>query len=368
MKGLFDTIGIGKMSLRNRFVRSATFDGCADENGLVTDRQIELFSRLAEGGVGLIISGITYVHPGGQLAQLQSSISRDECTSGLKELTAAVHKRGAKIAVQLFHGGRIAAGFLNARNELAIAPSYRKDDPYFKGEYRPMTEEEIREVISSFGEGARRAGEAGFDAVQIHGAHGFLFSQFLSPYTNHRRDEWGGTLENRLRIHREVYRDIRKKVGNDFPILIKIGVQDGFSGGLEFTEGKEAARHLADLGYDALEISLGLRGKGFEESEFRTRIDSLDREAYYRSWCREIKRETGALTMVMGGLRTYKLMEEIIQNEEADFISISRPLIREPGLINDWKNGDARRPECISCNQCLESVRKGQGVQCTQKT
>ena len=346
------------MDLRNRFVRSATYDGCADKN-YVTEKQMSLYTTLAEGGVGLIITGITYVHNNGQISKFQNSISSDEFISGFKRLTSAVHDRGAKIAVQLFHAGR-EARFPKSSDRVPIGPSFLEKDPYFKAEYRAMTENEIWEVVRAFGDGAKRAREAGFDAVQIHGAHAYLLSQFLSPYTNRRQDEWGGSLENRLRIHREIYRDIRQKVGEDYPVLIKIGVQDGFPGGLEFSEGKLAAKYLAELGFDALEISQGLRGPSDEDTEFRTKINVLDREAYFRNWCRQIKNQVEVPVMMVGGLRTFKLMEEIIQNKEADFISLSRPLIREPGIINDWKRGDHHRAKCISCNECFESLIKGQ--------
>lgn len=276
MSILFDPVKIGNMALRNRFVRSATYDGCADSTGHVSEKQIELFSDLAAGGVGLIVTGITYVQPLGQRFSAQGSIAGDDCIPGFKRLTAAVHDRGAKIAVQLFHAGRERTLSFTAGGEEALAPSFVNNDPYFNGgKYRPMTEDEIREIVRAFGDAARRAREANFDAVQIHGAHGYLPSQFLSPYTNHRSDDWGGSLENRLRFHYELYSEIKEKVGADYPLLIKIGVQDGFPGGLEFREGKQAAQFLARCGFDALEISLGLRGQGYETTEFRTGINRL---------------------------------------------------------------------------------------------
>lgn len=359
---LFEPTKIKNMDLGNRFVRSATYDGCADK-GYVTEKQVNLYETLAEGGVGLIITGITYVHNNGQISKFQNSISSDEFIPGFKRLTCAVHDRGAKIAVQLFHAGR-EARFPKSSNRIPIGPSFLEKGLYFKAEYRAMTESEIWEVVRAFGDGAKRAREAGFDAVQIHGAHAYLLSQFLSPYTNRRLDEWGGPLENRLRIHCEIYQDVRQKVGEDYPVLIKIGVQDAFSGGLEISEGKLAAKYLAELGFDALEISQGLRGPSDEDTEFRTKINTLDREAYFRNWCRQIKNQVDVPVMMVGGLRTFKLMEEIIQNKEADFISLSRPLIREPGIINDWKIGDYHRSKCISCNECFESLIKGKTLEC----
>ena len=364
---LFKPEKIKNMELRNLFVRSATYDGCADKKGHVTEKQMDLFTTLAEGGVGLIITGITYVHENGQISKFQNSISSDESIPGFKRLTSAVHDRGASIGVQLFHAGR-EARFSRSSNRVPIAPSVLEGDPHFEAQYRAMTGDEIWEVVRAFGDGAKRAREAGFDAVQVHGAHAYLLSQFLSPYTNRRQDEWGGSLENRLRIHREIYWDIRQKVGEDYPVLIKIGVQDGCPGGLEFSEGKLAAKYLAGLGFDALEISQGLRGAGEEDTEFRTKINTLDREAYFRNWCLQIKNEVDVPVMMVGGLRTFELMEEIVQNKEADFISLSRPLIREPGIINEWKRGNHHRAKCISCNECFESLLKGKTLECVQES
>lgn len=362
---LFGPAKIKNLELRNRFIRSATYDGCADD-GYVTDKQVNLYITLSEGGVGLIITGITHVHNSGQISKFQNSIAGDDFIYGFKRLTAAAHKWGAKIAVQLFHAGR-EARFPKSIDRVPIAPSFLEADLYFKGIYRAATEDEIWEIVRAFSDGARRAREAGFDAVQIHGAHAYLLSQFLSPYTNRRDDEWGGNFKSRLRLHREIYQDIRRKVGEDYPVFIKVGVQDGFPGGLEFSEGKLAATFLAELGFDALEISQGLRGQSYEDTEFRTKINSLNREAYYRSWCAEIKKKVDVPVVMVGGLRTFQLMEEIVRNKEADFISLSRPLIREPSIINDWKSGDRHRAECISCNKCFDGLRRGETLRCIQQ-
>ena len=364
MNFLFEPVKIGNVEIKNRLVRSATFEGCADRKGHVSDIHIDIIEKLANGGVGLIITGIVYVHPSGQISPFQSSIYRDGHIPGLKRLTSAAHDNGAKIAIQLHHGGREAARFLKTKNELAFAPSSIGNDPYFQQPSRTMGDEDIREIIRSFGDAARRAMEAGFDAVQLHGAHGYLISQFLSPYTNRRTDDWGGSLEKRLHFLRSVYEDIRSKVGENYPVFIKIGIEDGVPGGLEFEEGKLAAQAVAGWPFDALEISQGLRGLVYDKTEFRTRINHIDREAYFRDWCREVKRLVHVPTMMVGGLRSIELMEEIVQNGEADFISLSRPLIREPGIVNDWKQGDRRRAACISCNKCLEALRKGQALHC----
>jgi len=358
---------IKNMALRNRFVRSATYDGCADRTGHVSEKQITIFEGLSDGGIGLIVTGITYVHDSGQISSLQNSIASDDCIPGFKGLTATVHDRGAKIALQLFHAGRERARFYKAKDEKTVAPSLIENDPSFAEGYRAITEDEIWDMIWAFGDAAKRAREAEFDAVQLHGAHGYLLSQFLSPFTNHRGDDWGGSLENRLRFHREIYRDIRKKVGNDYPVLIKIGVQDAFPGGIEFDEGKLAAQLLAQWGFDALEISQGLRGRLYEGTEFRTKINTLDREAYFRQWCREIKSCINAPVMMVGGLRTFELMEEVVQKGDADFISLSRPFIREPGIVNQWKRGNHHRATCVSCNKCFEALIKREALHCVQQ-
>ena len=367
MSVLFDSVNMGSMTLRNRFVRSATYDGCAEKNGHVSQNQLRMYEELARGGVGLIITGITYVHPSGQISPFQNSLASDDCVPGFRKLAQAAHQQGAKIAVQLFHAGRETGKVLRPERKQAIAPSWVTDDPNFQAPHRAMTEEEIWEIVGAFGDASRRAREAGHDAVQLHAAHGYLLSQFLSPYTNRRVDQWGGDLENRLRLHREIYRDIRAKVGKDYPVLVKIGVADSFPGGLEYHEGKRAAQYLVEWGFDALEISSGLRGVGYENTEFRPGINQLEREAYFRGWCRDIRRSVNVPVMMVGGLRSVELMEQVIQNQEADFVSLCRPLIREPKIINDWKNKDRHRATCISCNKCFDALLKGEPLHCVQE-
>lgn len=363
MSILFEPSQIKTIPLRNRFVRSATYDGMASTDGQVSASQIKLVSDLAAGGVGLIIHAITYVHPSGQVSSFMNSLAGDEYISGMQNLAEAAHEHGAKIAVQLYHGGR-EARFVKTKKQLPVAPSVVTDDPYYKGNYREITENEINEVINAFGQAARRARQAGFDAVQIHGAHGYLFSQFLSPFTNRRTDNWGGSLSNRLRLHREVYREIRHHVGKDYPVLIKLGVEDGFAGGLTLAEGIQAAQILADTGYDCLEISSGVRGAKYEDMEYKTKINKPEREGYFRNWARKIKKLVNVPVMAVGGLKSVDMMEEMIQKKEADFISLCRPLITEPGLINAWSKDPKRKPRCVYCNKCLEELHQGIPLHC----
>ena len=356
MRSLFEADRIGDLVIPNRFVRSATADYLDDDRGFVTQKKIDLYARLADGGIGLIITGTaTVYHLPGMRWPKTSYITEEDSIPHFRRLTEAVHARGSKIAVQLFHDGIEEGALLKDRGVEALAPSVLVEDPR---PHKAMTEEEIWVLIRAFGDGARRAREAGFDAVQVNGAHGYLFSQFLSPHTNRRKDDWGGSLENRLRFHHEVLRAIRPKVGEDYPVLIKLGVEDAIPSGLKFMEGKEAARRMAEWGFDALEISGGIRGAVEQQSESRPDIHTVEEEAYFRSWAREIKQVVNVPVVMVGGLRSYEVCEDIVQKGEADFVSMSRPFIREPGLVADWARGDRHRATCTSCNQCSDRLEE----------
>lgn len=324
-----------------------------------------MFRDLAAGEIGLIITGMTAIHQSDYIRPTQNHLSDDRYIPAYKEMTALVHEKGAKIAVQLAHMGRERGKFLQESAERAIGVSFIPADPYCETvHYREMTEDEIWEIVEAFGTAARRARDAGFDAVQIHGAHAFLVAQFLSPYTNRRTDEWGGTLENRLRFHSEVYKAIRRNVGADYPVLIKLGVEDGFPGGLQFSEGLKAASILAEVGFNALEISQGLRGTPFEQTEFRTNLDTIEREAYFRTWAAEVKKAVKVPVMMVGGIRTPELMAQMVENGEADFISLCRPFIREPDLINKWQRTGFCPTRCVSCNTCIQTLKNGDFLHC----
>ncbi len=362
---LFEPFQIKNLKIPNRFVRSATYDGSAGKNGRVSERQMNLYKELALGKVGLIVTGIAFVHAAGRISPTQNSIAYDDDIAGLSRLTRMVHDLGAKIALQVFHAGREAGKIYRKRP--ALAPSFVADDPLFTAPHRSMDEDEIKQVIEAFGDAAGRARAAGFDAVQIHGAHAYLLSQFLSPFTNRREDKWGGTLENRLRLHREIIRAIRSKVGMDYPVFMKLGLEDCFNGGLEFQEGLAAAEILARDGLDAIEISSGLRGRGYKHTEFRTGINRSDREGYFRDWCRQVKSRVNIPVIMVGGLRSFDVVEGVVRDGIADLVSLSRPLIREPNLVARWKEGDRTRATCISCNRCMDALLEAKPFGCYYK-
>ncbi len=305
---LFEPVTIGSLPLKNRFVMSAAADNLSGEEGEVTDAQIARYTELAAGGVGLIISGGITVHLTGMSHPGSPTLADDGAVPGWKNLTAAVHERGGKAAAQLVHSGVWTSRYQNTLGRKGIAPSILPADCYYlnrgwmtAGRYRKATDDDLELIIAAFGAAARRAKEAGFDAVQLHGAHDSLLSQFLSPHTNRRNDRWGGPVENRSRLHRELYREIRKQVGEDYPVIIKLGVEDGFDGGLVLSEGAAAASILAGEGFDAIEVSLGLQGKLFQGTVLRTGIDSVEKEAYYRHWSREIKKSVPFPSSWWGG-------------------------------------------------------------------
>ncbi|MCB2227595.1 MAG: NADH:flavin oxidoreductase [Desulfarculaceae bacterium] len=365
MDRLFAPYDLKGISLANRLVRSATFDNSGRGSGKVSDRQLELYGDLARGQVGLIVSGIILAHESGRVALRQNSLANDECVADLARMTEVVHAQGSKVAAQLFHAGREASRFRAfTQGEPAWAPSLLEHDPYFEHPHRAMPAEEIEAVVAGFGAAARRAREAGFDAVQVHGAHAYLFAQFLSPHTNRREDQWGGGLEGRLRLHLEVLAAIRAQVGPDYPVMIKLGLADGFTGGLEFDEGLEAAQRLAEAGYDCIEVSQGLRGADYSETEFRPEDKKAPVQGYFRAWAAAVKERVAVPVIAVGGLRTPQACAEALAQGQADLVALSRPLISEPGLVARWQDGDHARARCISCNKCMETILQGKPLSC----
>ncbi|MBI1987158.1 MAG: NADH:flavin oxidoreductase [Nitrospinae bacterium] len=356
MDWLFRSGKIGNLELKNRFVRSATGECLAAADGQVTDALVSLYTDLAKGGVGLIITGVTFVHESGRSGYKMPGLHRDEMIPGWQRLVSQVHAYGAKIAPQLFHCGRQ----MQSDSAQAFPPMAPSPIAYKRSGITPreMTEEQIWEMIGAFAEAARRAGEAGFDGVQLHGAHGYLISQFLSPYSNRRTDRWGGNFENRQRFVREVYQRIRGVVGQDYPVFIKMNVDDFVEGGLTLEETRETAKRLSDLGMDAIEISGGM----LELTIWKCMvpgIKSTEQEAYFLPYAEAIKSEIHCPLILVGGMRTPARMEEILRQNKADFISLCRPFIREPDLVNKIQQGQQESVTCISCNKCMRLLDKG---------
>jgi 2,4-dienoyl-CoA reductase-like NADH-dependent reductase (Old Yellow Enzyme family) len=229
-----------------------------------------------------------------------------------------------------------------------------------------MTTQDIREIVDAFAGAARRAKSAGFDGVQVHSAHGYLLSQFLSPIYNRRRDEYGEDVRNRARIHLEIYDAVRQAVGKDYPILIKMNCRDFAENGLSLEDSVQIAGLFAGAGFDAIELSGGLLTNK-ELSPCRPGINSVDKEAYFKEEARVFKQEVGIPLILVGGVRSIEVAEQLIADGVADYISMSRPFIREPDLVNRWKAGDRSRSSCKSDNLCFRPGLKGEGIYCVPK-
>ena len=354
---LFAPYRIGDLELRNRFVRSATWDGSADASGAATDMSVDIFRELAAGGVGLIVPGYIFVSPLGQAMHGQYGIHTDEMIPGLRRVVDAAHEGGAAIAAQIVHAG-INSHYLPPQGVTVLAVSSRADT---KAAHREMTDEDIEGIISDFASAAVRAREAGFDAVQLHGAHGYLMTQFLSPLFNRRTDKWGGSPENRRRFHLEVTRRVRRATGTDFPLLIKLGIQDDDPQGLSLAEGIETARQLVDAGIDAIEVSGGVGGS------IRTPKEGTPESPYFREQSAALKREVNVPVIEVGGIRSLEMAQSIVDNGDADLISLCRPLIRQPDLLLRWQKGDREPSRCVSCNRCFGIIMRQERLECAQE-
>ncbi|MEA3358622.1 MAG: NADH:flavin oxidoreductase [Thermodesulfobacteriota bacterium] len=362
MSKLFENSSINGMNLPNRFVRSATWEGMATTDGAVTPKLIETITNLAIGGVGLIISSHAYVSPEGQGSPWQLGMYKDELIDGLKALTAAVHKNGGKIVMQLAHAGNFARKNLINRPPLIVSNL----DDSAKSPQKEMTSQEIQRIVIAFAKAAQRAQSAGFDGVQIHSAHGYLLSQFLSPLYNKRQDKYGGNIQNRVKIHLETYEAVRNSVGHDYPVLIKMNCEDMGKNGLSPEGFLQAAKMFANVGFDAIELSGGITRAG-KFSPIRTGINSEDKEAYFKKYAHLLKKEINVPLMLVGGIRSFEVADRLITEGVADYISMSRPFIREPGLINRWKSGDRQKAKCVSENSCFDPGMNGKGIYCVTK-
>ncbi len=352
---LFTPVRIGSATSPNRFVRSATQDFMATDEGEVTDRQVDLFSRLAEGEIGLIISGHAFVEPLGKASPRQLAVHNDRFIKGLSRIAAAVHRLPSKIFLQIAHAGRQTREKLCGSTPVSPSAVY---DPASKVMPRELSAGEIEALIEAFVQAARRAREAGFDGVQLHAAHGYLLSAFLSPHTNRRQDEWGGPLESRARVLVEIMKGIRTLNGRGFPVIAKLNSTDFLDGGLTVEESVGAAVILDSAGIDGIEVSGGTAeaGRGSIWAGLRSEED----EGYFVAAASRVKAAVRVPVFGLGGIRTFAVAERFVREGRVDMISLSRPLIRDPYLVKDFREGRISRSECISCNKCMNP----RGIRC----
>ena len=360
MSALFETTAIRGMALANRFVRSATYEGMAAEDGACTDPLIDKMADLAEGGVGLIITSHAFVSPEGRARPRQLGIHEDAMVAGLRKMTGAVHARGGRIAVQLAHAGAQADPGVTGLDALGPSVLEKPDGTVV----RAMGAAEFSRIAEAFGQAARRAKEAGFDGVQIHAAHGYLLSQFLSPHFNRRTDAYGGSLENRARLLLEVTGRVRAAVGDRLAVLVKINSDDFIEAGFRPAEMVQVSRLLEGAGVDAIEISGGTVLSGDKIPSRIGAVKTGEDEVYYREAARAFKRAVKIPLILVGGIRSLPVAGGLIAEGLADYIALSRPLIREPHLVRLWQAADASRSACISCNRCYRPVLRGDGISC----
>jgi len=347
------------MKIKNRFVRSATYEAMADLDGKAIDQLLDCMAQLAQGDVGLIITGHAHVTREGQAGPKQMGIYSDDMIDSLNQVTSVVHKNGGLVAVQLAHAGK------NGIGKDAYAPLAPSD--IFKEEVKKasaMTLDDINKTVKAFGDAADRAVKAGFDAVEIHAAHGYLLSQFLSPHYNKREDEYGGILENRARFLIQVYEEIRQRVGASFPIMVKINSEDFLENGMTVAEMITVCKMLEHRGMDAIEMSGGTFESGKLIPSRAGTSKSEDREVYYREAAQSFKKEIGIPLILVGGFLSYTIAQDAVISGIADYVALSRPLIREPHLVKRWESGDQKKARCISCNKCFSTLFTKEALHC----
>lgn len=362
---LFTPKKINKLEIKNRFIRSATNERMATEEGKITEQLINYYCKLAKGEIGLIVTGNAYTLKDGKSSPGTIAIYDDNYISNLRKLTKKVHAYGAKIAIQLNYAGARSPSSLIGK--IPSAPSSVRNPLFGNVLPRSLKTDEIEGIISSFGAAAERAQEAGFDAVQILGAHGYLISQFLSPLTNKRTDEWGGSLSRRTRFAVRVYQNIRNAVGPDYPVFMKIGLADIEERGLNVSNGCQIVSLLSSMRMDAFEISCGITVK---RESILTNILRENDEAYFLPFADAAKKITTYPLILVGGIRSVRVMVRLINSGVCDFIAMRRPFIKEPDLVNKIMMGKAEKAFCTSCNlYCIgtEATIKTTPIKCLQK-
>ncbi len=322
-KKLFDRVKLGKMELKNRLIRSATWEGLADEKGHFPDTLYRTYEALAKGGVGAIITGFTSVADDDHYFSGMARLSNDALIPEHQRLTEICHAESCPVIVQIALGEYVGG----------VESDY-------------MSDADIRQVISLFVNAAIRADKAGYDGVQIHAAHGFFLSRFISPAFNHRKDEYGGTSKRRGKLLTEIIRGIREKAPR-LHITMKINSSDFMHGGLTSEESMSICRLCADAGIDSIEVS----GNGTSVSGIRAGIN----EAYFAKFAIALAETAGIPVILVGGHRSVENMEKVLDAGNIDFLSLSRPLIREPDLPNRWMHGNKAPSSCVSCNMCYHT-------------
>jgi 2,4-dienoyl-CoA reductase-like NADH-dependent reductase (Old Yellow Enzyme family)/thioredoxin reductase len=357
MKNLFSPFTIKNISLRNRTVMPALASFLIEDDGSITDKTVEHYRMRASGGVAMVITEACSVAPEGIVSPHQARIYDDRFIEGLSKVANIIKSEGAIAGVQIHHGGRQTSA--RVINRKPFAPS-NLPCPTIRGEVEPLSIDGIQEIVAKFGEAASRALEAGFDLIEIHGAHGYLINQFLSGFSNIREDEYGGDTKKRTRFAVEVIREVRKRVGDEFPISFKISAQEFVPGGLTVEESIKIVKTLAEEGIDLVQVSAG----NDATPEWICQPMFME-QACLADSAGAIKKEIGIPVMAVGRINDPLLADRIIGEGKADLVCFGRGLLADPEMPRKASEGrldDIRK--CIACNTCMESIfRKGR-VEC----
>lgn len=342
---LFAPISIGSMTVKNRLLMPAmSINFGVDADKYVTDQLTHYFVARAEGGAGMMLVGGGAIRPDGVEAPDLPALWDDGCIPALQKMTAAVRPFGAKFGMQLMHGGR------QCMHKIKVAPSAIPAPALAKGTPRELPISEIREMVEAFGDSARRCKEGGFDFLEIHAAHGYLINQFMSPNANKRTDEYGGSFENRIRFLMEIFRDMKKKVGNDFPVGVRINGEDYIKDGWNLTEALDLAVILEKEGADYLHVSAGVYG-----SKELTIPSMYVSHGCFVHLAEAVKKVVSIPVIAVGRIKHAQLADRIIKEGKADAVAIGRGLIADPQLPEKSRTGDFTRIRpCIGC--CLGCI------------
>ena len=350
---------MGTLEIKNRLVRSATVEGLSTEDGAPTQRLIDITVELARGGVGLIIAGTAYISREGRGDKNTTGIDNNRLIEPLNRLCQAVHKAGGTLAAQLLHCGSTLNPAILPEKEALFGPS-AMIDPVCGHPVVELSKDHILRIVDDYTKAAFRAKEAGFRAVQLHAAHGYLINQFLSASRNLRKDQYGGPLKHRALLLYQVYEAVRGAVGKEFPIFIKMSAYDGFPGGVKPKEAAQVASTLDVMGIDAIEVSAGTP-EGAKKGGWDHIIPAPFKEGSLFKYALQIKEKVNCPVIAVEGWRNPLEITKAL--EKIDAVSMSRPFIREPNLVNRWLGGDLSPARCISCNECLDLIMES-GLGC----
>ena len=330
MKNIFDEMTLNKLKLKNRLFRSATWLALADDEGNLTEPIFDTYRELAKGGIAAIITGLTTVSPHDASIGGEVIFADDKCIEQHKKFTDMIHEYDCKIFMQ---------------TAMVDSVFYIGNDLY-RNPITELTTEHINEFINLFKNAAVRAKSAGYDGIQLHVAHNFFLSKFISPLYNNRTDEYGGSPENRAKVLGVILDEVRGAVGKDFCVIAKINGDDFADGGLNINECITACRIMKNHGVDAIEIS-----GNYTSREARAGAN----EGYFQKYAVAVKERVDIPIILVGGHRSIENMNAILFKTDIEFLSLSRALVREPGLINRWKSGDLKPSACIGCNACYRT-------------